>query len=311
MQTVFRYFEDSITGVQAALCYHGDLSLPAIGGCRLRTYASFDDAKMDAKRLAVCMCHKAKTHDLPLCGAKLVCMPGPSGLHPAQRAGFFQRLGHFVQQQAGRYITAMDSGVTLEDMDHMAQSTSYISNTSSLGAPASATAYGVYSTIERINTQYLKQPLAKLSLAIMGVGAVGSLLAKHFDGKLATLYLSDPRRDEIEPLLGPLATASWLPPDELCAVSCDVLAPCALGQAIDRRLVPELRCKVIAGAANNPLADDLSPADLAARGIAYIPDYVINGGGLIACAAAYFNRPEWRLFCDKIAEKSDDYCEFP
>lgn len=311
MKTSFHYFEDAVTGIQAVLCYHGDPSLPAIGGCRLYPYVSFDDAKADAQRLAIAMDHKARVHGLLLSGAKLVCMVDPSALVSGERPGFFKRLGDFVQQQGGRYIAAMDSGVTLEDMDHMSESTDYISNNSALGEPSAATAYGVYTSIERINAQYLKQPLSELSLAIMGVGAVGSILAKHFAGKVAHLYLSDCRRAEIEPILRPLPKVSWLPSDELLTQPCDILAPCALGQMIDAQVLAQLNCKVIAGAANNPLADNVLPADLHARGIAYVPDYVINGGGLIACAAAYFRRDDWLAYVDHVAEKTDDYCCSP
>jgi leucine dehydrogenase len=245
-------------------------------------------ALRDALRLSRAMTYKSAVADLPLGGGKGVIMTAPGAtLSRDLRTAALLDFGDTVQSLRGRYITAEDVGTSSRDMRVIAQRTRHVAGLprrlGGSGDPSPFTALGVESAIraccERV---FSAASLYGRSVAVVGLGHVGSRVAKRCARAGATLVLSDidPRKRRLADELG----AEWSEPDRALEAEVDVLAPCALGGVLDHETVPRLRCAVIAGAANNQLAGESVADLLAARGILWAPDFVANAGGLINIA---------------------------
>jgi leucine dehydrogenase len=284
---------DATTGLRALVGIHASKLGPAIGGSRIRFYETEADAIDDVTRLAQGMAYKAAMAHLPHGGGKAVIMAPPDlAKWPAERrAALFRAFGTFVDSLGGRYVTTEDSGTSPADMDHVRQSTKHVLGTSidkgGSGDPSPSTALGCRRGIEAIvNHVFGKPDLKGLHVAIQGVGHVGAYLAHELAQAGARLTICDTdeaRRKAVSVELG----ATVVDVDQILEVECDIVAPCALGGALTEALVPRLKCKAVAGAANNQLRTPGVGKALAARGIFYAPDYVINGGGLINVAEEY------------------------
>jgi leucine dehydrogenase len=284
---------DAATGLRALVAIHASKLGPAIGGSRIRHYESEADAIDDVTRLAQGMAYKAATAHLPHGGGKAVIMAPPDlAKWPAEkRAELFRAFGRFVDSLNGRYVTTEDSGTSPADMDHVREATKHVLGTSvergGSGDPSPFTALGCRRGIEAIAHQLLgKSDLKGLHVAVQGVGHVGAHLARELQQAGARLTICDvdpARRQAIASELG----ATVVDVGEILEVDCDIVSPCALGGALTEDVVPKLKCKVIAGAANNQLRTPAVGKALAARGIFYAPDYVINGGGLINVAEEF------------------------
>ncbi len=273
---------DPATGLRAIVAIHSTLLGPAVGGCRCVPYDSITSAALDAMRLARAMTYKGAINDLPCGGGKAV-LPRPDRI--PDRAAFFEAFGTFVEHLGGRYVAAVDSGTTVEDMDSVARCTAYVGCTSTdaggSGDPSPWTALGVRRGIEAaVRIAQGRDDLDGLHVLIQGVGHVGYRLARELSERGARLSVSD-----IDPTAAHRCAdefgAAVVVPDQVYDVVCDVLAPCALGGVINPRTVPRLQTRVVAGSANNPLAGDSTAEELHRRGILYAPDYVINAGGLV------------------------------
>ena len=276
---------DERTGLRALVGLYSTRLGPAIGGCRIRAYASETEAMEDVLRLARAMAYKAAIARLPHGGGKAVIM-APSGNF--DRTALFRRYGSFVDGLGGRYVTTEDSGTSPADMDIVRQTTRHVVGSSAgSGDPSPFTALGVRRGIEAVAHAVLgRSDLKGLRVVLQGVGHVGTHLARELVQAGADLTITDvepQRRQAIATELGVRAVE----PGALFQVECDVLAPCALGGVITEELVGRLRCKAVAGAANNQLATPAVDQALQARGIFYAPDYAINGGGLINVAMEY------------------------
>ncbi len=277
---------DREVGLRAIVAIHSTRLGPALGGCRLADYPNQHAALYDALRLARGMSYKAALAGLPYGGGKAVLLR-PSRFVP-DRAGYFERFGRFVDTLGGRYITAEDLGTGVEDMDAIARATPYVAGASRNGGdPSPFTALGVCRGIEAAVAQRLGcTDLAGLRVAIQGLGHVGHALAQELYRRGARLIVSD---------LDPQAAARCadefqaqvVSPGEILGVDCEVFAPCALGGVIDDLALARLRAQVVAGSANNQLAEPRHGEALARRGILYAPDYVINAGGLIHVTLAH------------------------
>jgi leucine dehydrogenase len=284
---------DAATGLRALVGVHASRLGPAIGGCRIRHYPSEADAIDDVTRLAQGMAYKAAIARLPHGGGKAVILaPADLGKWPAQkRADLFRAFGRFVDELGGRYITTEDSGTSTSDMDVVRQSTKHVLGTSiergGSGDPSPFTAYGCRRGIEAIaNHVFGKPDLKGLHVAVQGVGHVGAHLARELAQAGARLTICDvdpARRSAVASELG----AAIVDVEQILEVDCDIVSPCALGGALTEPVVPRLKCKAIAGAANNQLRTPGVGKALFARGIFYAPDYVINGGGLINVAEEF------------------------
>ena len=280
------FFHDAATGLRAIVGIHDTTFGPALGGTRaLSTYESEDAAVVDALRLARGMTYKACLAGLPLGGGKAVIMLPKT---PFDRTALFNAYGRAVESLGGRYITAEDSGTSTEDMDSIRKGTSHVVGLAKArggsGDPSPFTAFGVLRGIEAVAKFSLgRSDLEGLKVSILGVGHVGFPLARMLKEKGAELWVSD--IDEVavkraQDEFGAKAVSTA----ELIGLDVDVFAPCALGGTVNDTTLPLLRCKAIAGSANNQLLEDRHGAELQKRGIVYAPDYAINAGGLINVA---------------------------
>ncbi|MCC6664907.1 MAG: amino acid dehydrogenase [Polyangiaceae bacterium] len=276
---------DAATGLSAIVAIHDTRLGPALGGCRFIHYAGEDDAIVDALRLARGMTYKAAITGLSLGGGKSVIIRPTVDFN---RGALFRAFGKFVGELGGQYITAEDSGTSLEDMEVIRTATKWVTGVApengGSGDPSPFTALGVRRGIEATVKFVMKRDdIAGLHVAVQGIGHVGYYLCKELHALGAKLTVAD-----VDPLKSERAerefSASVVPLEQLFATECDVLAPCALGSALNDATIPKLRCKIVAGAANNQLAEPRHGDDLMQRGILYAPDYAINAGGLINVA---------------------------
>jgi len=281
---------DSETGMKAIIAIHNTKLGPALGGCRFIQYADSASAVNDAMRLARGMSYKAALANLPLGGGKAVIIQ-PAGSY--DRKGYLHCFGEFVNELGGRYITALDSGTELSDMDIIAQHTPYVASLSNHnGDPSPYTARGVLRGIQAAVLFKLgKDNLSGLHIAIQGLGHVGYALARHLHEAGAQLTVADIDQAAVNRAVLEFGAAA-VDTDAILKVECDVFAPCALGAIINDLSLNQLQTTIIAGAANNQLAHTYHGQRLHDKGILYATDYVINAGGLIFAASKYLHTPE-------------------
>ncbi len=283
---------DKKTGMQAIVAIHSTKYGPALGGCRFIEYPNTESAIHDAMRLAIGMSSKTALANLPLGGGKGVIIK-PSG--PYDREAYLREYGKFIDNLGGQYITALDSGTQLEDMDIIAQHTSYVASRTSHGDPSPATAIGTLRGIEAAVMFKLKIPSVRgLHVAIQGLGHVGYRLAEHLHLAGAKLTVADVNTNLVERAVKAFNALPTSPAD-IHAVSCDVFAPCALGGVINDTTINQLRTSIVAGAANNQLEHTYHGQQLHEKGILYAPDYVINAGGVIFAASKYLKTSEEQM----------------
>nr|WP_102046675.1 amino acid dehydrogenase [Legionella hackeliae] len=281
---------DPETGMKAIVAIHSTKLGPALGGCRFIEYPNTASAINDAMRLARGMSFKAASVNLPLGGGKAVIIKPNK---PFDREAYLHAFGRFVNDLGGRYITALDSGTQLSDMDIIGQHTSYVASLSSHnGDPSPSTAKGVLRGIQAaVEFKLGKDNLNGLHIAIQGLGHVGYLLASHLHALGAKLTVTDVNPRAVQRAVEEFG-ATAVSTDMIHRVPCDVFAPCALGAVINDITISQLQTTIIAGAANNQLAHTYHGPILHEKGILYAADYVINAGGLVFAASKYFNTPQ-------------------
>jgi leucine dehydrogenase len=264
---------------------HSTARGPSLGGCRMWEYEDSRAALRDALRLSRAMTFKAAVADLHLGGGKGVIMiPASAHLSSERRHAALLDFADTVDALEGRYITAEDVGTSSRDMHVIAERTTHVvglaKSRGGSGDPSPFTALGVETAIraccERV---FGTASLSERTVCVVGLGHVGSRVAKRCAKAGATLAIADV--DEHKRALAEQLDARWIPPHQALEADADVLVPCALGGVLDDETVPRLRCRIVAGAANNQLADDRFADVLAARGILWAPDFVVNAGGLI------------------------------
>jgi len=284
---------DPQTGMKAMIAIHSTKLGPALGGCRFIEYPNTDAALKDAMRLARGMSYKAASVNLPLGGGKSVIMK-PKG--PFNRTEYMLQFGSFINELNGRYITALDSGTVLTDMDIIAERTDYVASLSKHnGDPSPSTAKGVLRGIQAAVAFKLgKDSLQGIHVAIQGLGHVGYPLAKHLHELGAVLTVADISPAAVELAINELG-AKAVSTDMIHKVPCDVFAPCALGAIINDITIPQLQTTIVAGAANNQLAHAIHGKKLHEKEILFAADYVINAGGLIFAASKYLHTPEEKV----------------
>ena len=283
------YFEDTGSGLRAIIAIHSTALGPAAGGCRRWTYASDDAALTDVLRLSRGMTYKNAIAGLPFGGGKSVILAAERA--PKSRA-LFEAFGRAVDSLNGRYITAEDVGISVDDMRTVRSSTSFVSglpqNGSGAGGdPSPWTALGVFRGIEAAVAARLgADSLEGITVAVQGVGHVGLHLCKRLHAAGAKLVIADVSSESLRTACEQVP-AEIVAPRDILSSDVDVLAPCALGNVLNSETIPHIRAKVIAGAANNQLASADDGARLTDRGILYAPDYVVNAGGVISVAHEY------------------------
>lgn len=281
---------DPETGMKAMIAIHNTKLGPALGGCRFIEYPSTIAAINDAMRLARGMSFKAASVNLPLGGGKAVIIKPKNTF---DRTAYMHQFGKFVNELNGRYITALDSGSLLSDMDIIGEHTTHVASLSKYnGDPSPFTAKGVFKGIEAAVAYKLgKDSVKGLHVAIQGLGHVGYLVAKYLHEAGAHLTVADISPAAVEQAVTDFGAKS-VSTDVIHKVPCDVFAPCALGAIINDISLPQLQTTIIAGAANNQLAHTYHGQKLHERGILFAADYVINAGGLIYAASKYLHTPD-------------------
>jgi len=303
---------DKGTGLKTIVAIHDTRLGPALGGCRFIHYDTDESALTDALRLARGMTYKAALAGLPHGGGKSVIIRPPQHF---DRVALFRAFGRFIDDLRGHYITAEDSGTGLEDMEVIRSVTKWVTGVDpshgGSGDPSPFTALGVRRGIEACVARQLgKASLAGVHVAVQGVGHVGYHLCKELHASKAVITVAD-----VDGLKAERAHREFgarvVPLDAIFDVDCDVFAPCALGSALNDDTIPRLKARIVAGAANNQLAQPRHGDDLHARGILYAPDYAINAGGLVNVAQEVVGYDEAKaraktlLIHDTIAEIID------
>jgi leucine dehydrogenase len=258
---------------------------PALGGARMWHYPAPMYAVADALRLARAMTYKAAAAGLELGGGKgVICTGAPESPAGEERTAMLHDFADLVESLDGRYITAEDVGTGAEDIAVMAERTRHVTGLppeqGGSGDPSPLTALGVDAAMRACaRHRFGSANLAGLRVAVIGLGHVGSRLARRLATAGARLIVTDidPAKRGLADELG----GRWIDPGEATLTECEVLAPCALGGAIHHSNVAALRCALVCGSANNQLADDSLAEALAARDILYAPDFIANAGGLI------------------------------
>lgn len=282
-------FHDAGSGLKALIAVHSTALGPGFGGCRMWPYASEDDALNDVLRLSRGMSYKNALAGLAYGGGKAVII---ANAKTDKSRKLFEAFGKTVDSLGGRYITAEDVGIKVEDMKTVARETPYVSGIGREGAevggdPSPKTAYGVFLGMQAAVSHKLgRNGLDGLRVAVQGVGNVGFNLCRLLRDAGAELVVADVYTPNVERACEELGARAG-DVNTILFEDVDVVAPCALGGVINADTIPKLKAQVIAGAANNQLADAADGVALRRHGILYAPDYVVNSAGIIAVAAEY------------------------
>lgn len=271
---------DDRSGLKAIICVHNTALGPALGGTRIHAYPSFEAALTDAKRLARGMTYKSALAEVGLGGGKSVIMCDPKNKTPEMLISYAEA----VDRLQGLYTCAEDVGCSIEDATLIGKHTRFVVGTSSekaSGNPSPFTAWGTFRGIQSvIQTLDGTTSVAGKTVAVQGLGSVGANLVELLFWHGAKLIVSDIDWEKTQRIAKKWG-ATPCPADDILSVKCDVLAPCAMGGIINPQTIPNLRCRGIAGCANNQLLNDRDADILKQKGILYAPDFVINAGGLI------------------------------
>lgn len=276
-QVVFNH--EPSCGYFGIIAIHDTTLGPSLGGTRVWPYESTNAALNDVLRLSRGMTYKSAVAGLNLGGGKAVIIADPKR---ADRESLFRAHGRFVESLGGRYITAEDVGTSPQDMEFVKRETKHVAGLLNLsGDPSPVTGYGVYVGIKAAaKEKWGKDSLAGRRVAVQGAGKVASYLMSHLKDEGAEIVTTDIDTAKVKAAVDNYG-ARAVGPDEIYDQDVDIFAPCALGGIINDDTLGRLKARVIAGAANNQLAEDRHGHELEAKGFLYAPDYVINGGGVI------------------------------
>ncbi|MBM7584558.1 leucine dehydrogenase [Bacillus pakistanensis] len=279
------FCQDEQSGLKAIIGIHDTTLGPALGGTRMWTYESEEAAIEDALRLAKGMTYKNAAAGLNLGGGKTVIIGDP---RKDKNEEMFRAFGRFIQGLNGRYITAEDVGTTVADMDLIHEETDFVTGISpafgSSGNPSPVTAYGVYRGMKAAAKEaFGTDSLEGKTIAVQGVGNVAFNMCRHLHDEGANLIVTDINKEAVQKAVDEFG-AKAVDTNEIYSVDCDIFAPCALGAIINDETIPQIKAKVIAGAANNQLKETAHGDTIHEMGIVYAPDYVINAGGVINVA---------------------------
>ena len=273
---------DAESGLHALIAVHDTTLGPALGGMRMLPYGSEDEALFDVLRLAKGMTYKSAIAGTGLGGGKAVIIGNPAlDKSPA----LFRAMGRFIESLEGKYITAEDMNIGIPDLEIVREETAWVTGLSrasgSSGNPSPFTAQGcVHGMRAVIEEAFESDDFTGRHVLIQGVGAVGGRLAEllaELGARLTVCDINDERADEVAARVGGRA----VPDATHLEIECDIYAPCARGATLNDDTIPKLRCRAVAGAANNQLLESRHASALRERGILYAPDYVINAGGII------------------------------
>lgn len=283
-QVVFCH--DPKSNLKAIIAIHNTTLGPALGGTRMWNYQSDDEAVVDALRLSRGMTYKAAISGLNLGGGKAVIIGDPS----LKSEALWRRYGKFVNSLNGKYITAEDVNTAASDMEYIHLETKHVTGIPEYmggsGDPSPFTAYGVFVGMKACaHKVWGNDSLQGKKVLVQGVGHVGQYLVGHLTQAGAKVYITDINQSRIQETTSKYQV-EYVKPEDMLKQELDIYAPCALGATVNDESIPQLKCPIIAGAANNQLADETIHGNaLIEKGILYAPDFLINAGGLVNVAA--------------------------
>lgn len=281
-QLVFCY--DKETGLRSIIAIHNTVLGPALGGTRMWNYSSEYDAIIDVLRLSKGMTYKAAITGLNLGGGKAVIIGDP---YKDKTEVLMRRYGKFVNSLNGKYITAEDVGMSEKDMEYIKMETDFVTgipeSMGGSGDPSPVTAYGVYMGIKAsVKEIFGNDSLNEKRIIVQGVGHVGYHLVKHLSKENAKIYVFDINKNNLNKVVKDFKVEILNSEDEIYNINADIFSPCALGGILNNYTIENLKVKIIAGSANNQLEDENIHGELLKeKNILYVPDFLINAGGLI------------------------------
>lgn len=301
------FFQDKSCGLKAIVGIHDTTLGPALGGTRLWPYATEEEALIDVLRLSRGMTYKNAISGLNLGGGKAVIIADPKNKSEA----LFRSFGRFIESLNGRYITAEDVNTNVEDIEHIFTETNYVTGVAQTnggsGNPSPYTALGVFRGIEASVTKaFGSRSLKGKTIALQGVGSVGFELSKLLAEAGANIVYTDVNENNIKRMKEAFPNFKFVAPNEIFSVACDVYTPCALGASINDETIPQLKAKIVCGAANNQLKEDRHGLILKEKGILYAPDYLVNAGGVMNVSIEFegWADSKSRRMVDTIYEKT-------
>ena len=274
---------DSETGLKAIIAIHSTTLGPALGGCRMLPYKTEEQALEDVLRLSEAMSYKAAMAGLQLGGGKSIIIGDP---YKDKTPELLWSFGHHLESLKGQYITAKDMGINTDDLQYIGDQTSYVVGRpverGGVGDPSQSTAQGIYCGIKTaVQWKLKKESLKGLRIIVQGLGAVGFNLVNLLSQEGADLLIHDITESTVEAVKKQNPRAVSISEEEVFSTECDIFAPCAVGAIINNKTIETLKCSIIAGGANNQLSEFSIAKKLQNKDILYIPDFVINSGGLI------------------------------
>jgi len=282
-QVVFCHNKDA--GLKAIIAIHNTVLGPALGGTRMWPYKSEAEALNDVLRLSRGMTYKNAVAGLDIGGGKAVIIGDPS---TDKSEALFRAFGQFVQSLGGRYITAEDVGIDVNDMELVYRETEFVTGVHQVhggsGDPSPFTAYGaLQGLMATINKKFGDEEIGKYSYAVQGLGHVGMEYVKLLKERGAKLFVTDINKTLVDKAVNEYG-AEAVGADEIYDVNADVYSPCALGGTLNEQTLPRFKFKIVCGPANNQLATNAIGDELEKRGILYAPDYAVNAGGVMNVA---------------------------
>lgn len=278
------FCNDNATGLKAIIAVHNTTLGPALGGTRMWAYNNENEALVDVLRLSRGMTYKNSISGLNLGGGKAVII---GDARTMKSEALFRRFGKFVESLGGKYITAEDVGINPQDMTWVNMETkNVVGLPGKSGDPSPVTAYGTYMGMKAAaKVQFGNDSLAGKKVAVQGVGHVGEYLVSHLQKEGAEIFISDIHEETLSRVSKEYG-AQVVDLDEIYEIDMDIYAPCALGATVNDDTLKELKCSIIAGAANNQLKSETVHGEIVKdKGIIYVPDFMINAGGVINCYA--------------------------
>lgn len=281
------FCQDERTGLKAIIAVHNTVLGPSLGGTRMWSYASEAEAIKDVLRLSRGMTYKSAISGLNLGGGKAVII-GDSRKDKSE--ALFRRFGQFVNSLDGKYITAEDVGISPSDISYVAMETDHVAglpvSQGGSGDPSPVTAHGVYMGMKgAAKFAYGSESLEGRKVAVQGVGHVGAFLVEKLVKEGAKVTITDIHEESIKNITSRF-DVGVVSVDDIYDVEMDIYAPCALGATINDDTIDRLKCSVVAGAANNQLAEESRHGQiLLDKGVVWAPDFLVNAGGIINCYA--------------------------
>lgn len=277
------FCQDVVTGLKAIIAIHNTTLGPALGGTRMWDYANEEDALNDVLRLSRGMTYKAAISGLALGGGKAVIIGDAKN---DKTEALMRKFGQYVDSLGGKYITAEDVGMNTKDMQYVRMETKHVTgipeSMGGSGDPSPVTAFGVYMGMKAsARYKWGSDKLAGKTIVVQGIGHVGENLVRYLTNEKAHVIINDINEERLNELSEEFGAAVVMG-DAIFDLEMDIYAPCALGSTVNPSTISRLQCEIIAGAANNQLANEERDAQLCAdKGICYAPDFLINAGGLI------------------------------